>query len=392
MTRSRALTAAVVVAAVAAVATGMAGWAFVHRSVPAPSVATGARVALVTVREGFIERTIALAGRVGPAAGTQSKLAFSLPGTIARVDVRLGQRVDAGTPLARLDATTYALAARQAGADAQAAAAGAAVAAVDRISVKLQVDRAELARQQRLYAAGVAALRDVQAAAATVAADRAESQSARSQRVAAQAQSQSAGIRSSATQYDLSRTVLRAPAAGIVSGIFVQPGDTVDPTIPAVALTPAMAHAATLDVPVNDIARIVAGDRVHASASGRRFDARVVGIAPAVNSATGLALVEVGGIPEDLPAGTPLDATVVVGAVRGLVVPRSAIVEDPQNGHTLVFVRTRAPDGSVRFESRVVTIDAQNDADVRVTAGLRAGERIAGQGAIDLLAPNEGAP
>lgn len=387
MTRSR-RTAAFSVVALAVVA-GIVWWLLAQRAT-APTASTGPRIPLATVSEGFVERTVALSGRVGPAAGTQTKLAFSLPGTVRSVNVRLGERVDAGTPLAQIDATGYALAAQQAGADAQAAAAAAAIAAIDRVSVKLRVDQAELSRQQRLYSGGVVALRDVQAAQAVVAADQAETQGAREQIRAAQAQSRSAGAHAASANYDLSRTVLRAPATAVVTGVFVQPGDSVDATTPAVALTSETGHAATLDAPVNDVAKITPGDVVRARANGRSFEAHVAGVAPAVNPATGLAVIDVNGVPADLPAGTPVDAVVVVGGVRGLVVPRSAVVEDPENGNTLVFVQTRAADGTTRFVSRTVTIDAQNDTNVRVTAGLRAGERVASQGGIDLLAPSGG--
>ncbi len=384
MTGSRRMALLVILAL--AVVTGVAWWLFARPQAPQPA-ASGSQVPLATVREGFVERTIALSGRVGPAAGTQTKLAFPIPGTVRSVDVHLGGRVDSGSPLARIDSTGYSLVAQQAGADAQAAAAGAALASVDRVTMKLRVDQAELKRQQRLYDAGVVALRDVQAAQAAVAADRADSQGARAQLMGARAQSRSASAHATAAMYDLSRTVLRAPAAGVVTGVFVQPGDAVDPTIAAIALTSELADVATLDAPVNDVAQIAAGDLVRAQANGRRFEARVAGVAPAVNPATGLAVIDVRGVPGDLPAGTPVDAVVVVGRVRGLVVPHSAVVEDPQNGNKLVLVQTNAPDGTKRFVSRVVTIDAQSDALVRVVAGLRNGERVAAQGGIDLLAP-----
>jgi RND family efflux transporter MFP subunit len=388
MTRSRPLT--LIAVAIALVVGVVATWTFTHREAAAPTTAVEPAIPLATAHDGLVERTVALAGRVGPAAGTQAKLAFSVPGTVRSVNVRLGENVDAGAPLAQLDTTSFSLAAQQAGADAQAAAALAAVAAVDRTSVKLRVDRAELQRQRRLYDAGIVAMRDVQAAQAAVAADTAETQSAHNQFAAAQAQSRSANAHAASAGYDLSRTTLRAPATGIVTGIFVQPGDTVDATISAIALTSALAHVATLDVPVGDVPRIAPGDLVRAQANGRRFDARVAGVAPAVNPATGLAIVDVRGVPQDVPAGTPVDAIVVVGHVRGLVIPRTAVVEDPQNGNTLVFVQARAKDGSTRFESRAVTIDVQSDTRVRVIAGLHAGERVAAQGAIDLLAPSGG--
>lgn len=383
--RTRAVLVIVAVTIVAAVVY----FVIARRNEPPNASATPA-VALATVREGVVERRIAVSGRIGPAAGTQTKLAFAVPGTVRSVNVRLGEHVGSGAALAQIDPTSYSLAAQQAGADAQAAAANAAVAAVDRTSVKLRVDQAELQRQQRLYAAGVVALRDVQAAQSTVAADRAESQSAREQLTAAQATSRSAGAHAASTEYDLARTVLRAPNDGVITGIFVQPGEAVDAATAAVAFTPQAAGSATLDVPITDVAQIRPGDLVRARGGGRSFEGSVAGIATAVNPATGLAAVAIAGVPPDFAAGTPIDATIIVGRVRGLVLPRSAVVVDPQNGNTLVFVQTRESNGTVRFTSRVVTIDMQGDAAVRITSGVRAGERVAAQGGVDLLAPSGG--
>jgi len=365
-------------------------WFVASRRVRPPAAESVPHVPVADVAYGEVERTITVSGRVGPDAGTQTKLAFSVPGTIRRVSVHLGEHVAAGAALAEIDPTSYSLAAQQAGAESQAAAASAAVAAVDRTSVKLRVDATELNRQERLYRAGVVARRDVEAAQATLAADRAESQGARDQLAAAAATSRSAGAHAAAAAYDLARTALHAPADGVVTGVFVQPGETVDATTAAIALTPASLGVATLDVPVTYVAQITPGDPVRVSSNGLRFNAHVAGVAPAVNPATGLAVVSVSGIPDTVAAGTPVDASIVVGHARGLVVPRSAIVVDPQNGNTLVFVQSRDRNGALRFASRVVTIDAQNDATVRVSAGLHAGERIAARGGIDLLTPAAG--
>ncbi|MBV8196926.1 MAG: biotin/lipoyl-binding protein, partial [Candidatus Eremiobacteraeota bacterium] len=92
----------------------------------------GPQVPLALVHEGTVEATIALVGRVGSPAGTQTKLGFPLSGSVQRVDVSLGERVEAGAALAHLDATPYALAAQQAQAEASAARAASAAASVDR--------------------------------------------------------------------------------------------------------------------------------------------------------------------------------------------------------------------------------------------------------------------
>ncbi len=385
----RSTAAAIAVAALAVIA--LAVWLL--RRPPAPgAVQTAPPVPTAIVREGRVDRTIALTGRIGVVAGTQVKLAFALPGTVRAVTVRLGERVAAGTALAALDATGYALNAQQADADAQAAAAAAAAANVDRTSVKLRVDRAELERQQRLYAAGIVALRDVQAAQAALATDDADAQSARDQLAAARAQARSASAHAGSANYDLDRTVLRAPHDGIVSGIYVQAGDAVDASTPVVALAPAQQHLATLDVPVQSAGALAPGDLVRADAAGTAFEGRVQGIAPAVDPATGLAVLDVTGVPDGIAAGTPVDASVVVGSTRGLVVPRAAIVEDPQTGKTMLFVERREAGGAAHFDARTVEVapGSTQSADVVVLSGVHAGERVASQGAIDLLAPAGG--
>ncbi len=365
-------------------------WLVIARRAQTPSQSIAQpQITVTAVRQSSVDETIELAGRVGPPAGTQAKLAFSVPGVVESVSVRLGQRVDAGAPLARLDATSYSLAAQQAQADAQAAISGAAGASTDRFTVKLRVDEAELARQRRLYAAGVVALRDVQAAEGALAADRADARSARALAAQAAAQSQAANARAAGASYDLGRTVLRAPSPGTVVGIFLQPGATVDATVAVVALAADRQNVATLDVPVSDLPRVRTGDPVVVRSGSARWEGRVAGIAPAVDPATGLALLSASGVPAGTPPGTPVSATVTVGSATGLVVPRSAVVEDPQTGATLVFVRKRDGHG-VRFEARKVRLGAQDARLSLVVSGLHAGETIAAQGAIDLLAQPDG--
>jgi RND family efflux transporter MFP subunit len=362
-------------------------FAFGRRQIPSPSnAALTPQVSLAGVREGVVEETISLTGRVGAAAGTQAKLAFAVSGAVESVDVSLGEHVDAGAPLARLDPTSYSLAAQQAQSEAQAAAQGAALAAIDRSSMKVRRDEVELERQQRLYRAGIVALRDVEAAQTTLWADRGE---ARSQRIAlsqAQAQSAAAGVHAAGSRYDVERTTLRAPAAGTVVGIFVAPGEMVDSTTAAVALSANAQTSATLDIPGSQLSRVTPGDLVHVRSGNARWESRIAGIAPAVDPATGLALLTISGVPAGTAAGTPIDATVVARTIRGLVVPRDAIVEDPQTGAELVFVRTVDAGGVAHFTARKVTIDARDARWAHVVSGLRNGERIAAQGAIDLLA------
>ncbi len=382
MTRSR----VIIVAAVLLVVAGVVWW-LVSRNVAAPETDARPNVPVATAHEATLERTLHLTGRVGPVAGTQSKLAFSVPGTLRSIDVHLGEHVAAGESLAELDATSYAYAAEAARADAAAAAGNAALSSVDRTSVKLRVDTAELRRQRRLYAAGIVAARDVAAAEAVVAADRADTATAHDARAAANAQSVSAAARAGGSAYDLSRTTLRATSDGVVSAIYVQSGENVDASTPVVALAPSDTHAASLDAAVGDIAAIAPGDLVRAKAGDVAWEGRVSGVAGAVDQATGLAVVSVSGVPGDLAAGSPVRADVVSGHTQGLAIPLSAVVEDPQTGRKLVFVQAKDAAGNQTFTSREVRLGLQSGDLVLVLSGLKAGERVAAQGAIELLAP-----
>ncbi|HEY2474608.1 MAG TPA: efflux RND transporter periplasmic adaptor subunit [Candidatus Cybelea sp.] len=354
-----------------------------RREAPGSASSLGPQVSLATVRQGVVAETISLNGRVGSPAGTQTRLAFPIAGSVQSVDVSLGQRVDSGTPLARIDATPYSLAAAQAQSEANAAERAAALAAVDRTSVTVHRDEVELQRQQRLFEAGIVAKRDVEAARATLWADRAQAQSARISLAQAQDQSRAASLHAAGTRYDVGRTTLRAPSAGTVVGIFVTPGESVDPTTPAVAISAEGQTIATLEVPAPDLGQISSGDLVRARSGSVTWEGRIAAVAPAVDPTTGFAVASVTGVPTSLPAGTPIDAAVVVRSLRGLVVPRDAVIEDPQSGAELVFVRN-----GNRFEARHVVIEGRDDRTALVSAGLRAGETIASSGAIDLLSPS----
>lgn len=349
-------------------------------------------VALATASFGTYVEQVAAVGRVGAAAGSETKLSFAEPGVLRSVDVRIGERVSQGEALAQLDTSGLSLAASQANADAQAAQANAQQSAVDRTTTKIAVDTAQLRREQSLYAAGVAALKDVQAARAQLAQDHADAASARAQVSGASAQAQSAQDRAAIAQRDLANGTLRAPDDGVVTGIYKHPGEAVDTTTAVIAIGPSQTHDVTLDVTASDAARIHAGDPVSFSipGTGLRGKGTVAGVSTALDPATQVATVIVRGVPSGAPAGSAVQATIDVARDRGIVVPQSAVVQDPQSGQTLVFVRTTDKDGNAKFAQRSVTVQHQNGSKALIASGLRAGERIAAQGGFALLAPAGG--
>nr|MDQ6929970.1 efflux RND transporter periplasmic adaptor subunit [Candidatus Eremiobacteraeota bacterium] len=406
------------------------------------------------------EEKINVSGRVGAPAGAQTKPAFALTGVLAAIDVRVGEHVSAGQPLAHLDAGGLAIATRQAQADAAAAAAsygggavpsaqlrtaqaklvlarqrlanlqsGGAGAQSDRIAaesalrqgqIKVESDRRALAREQQLFSAGVAARKDVDAAQAQLSADLADRQAQQSKVAAArtgvggalaqaqadyaQAQSDvraaqaqsvvlgqqavSAGARASSAQRDYRNGTLVAPVDGVVTAIYKHAGESIDPTTAVVAIGAASQNVVTLDVPANESRRVSIGDVVQVRIPGRAGAAqgRVTGISPAVDPATQSSTVVVNATPDGALSGDAVAASIVVSHDRGLVIPQSAIVQDPQSGDTVVFVASKDKDGNAKFTLHRVSV-LKSDGTSAQVSGISAGQRVAAQGAFQLLAP-----
>lgn len=456
MRRRNALAAAAVVLVAI-----VAGWFIAHRgsSRAADAKAAAPSVGVATVRAGEFTARVSAQGRVGPPAGSSAKVAFAGSGILRTVDVKVGQSVAAGAPLAELDRSTLAANVAQAQSDAAAAAGqygggtlpaaavrsaqarlalaaaklrtlerGGAAAQSDEISaqetlrqaqLKVAADQSTLARAHTLLAGGVIAQKDLLAAQTQLANDLADERASEAKAAAAQAgyaaslrqaqadyaqaqtdlrnaqaqtdvlgaQAGSAQAKLDATRIAYEQGVLRAPTDGIVIAILKHPGEAVDPTTPVVEVGPGDANAITLTVPGATAAQIRTGDPVDITLqSGAHSGGRVSAVVPAVDPVTQSATVTVGGAPADAVPGDAVAASIVVQHIDGLLVPSSAIVEDPQTGKTLVFVQKA--DGT--FDSREVVVRASDSATAVVASGLRAGERVATQGSFQLLAPSGG--
>jgi hypothetical protein len=73
-------------------------------------------------------------------------------------------------------------------------------------------------------------------------------------------------------------------------------------------------------------------------------------------------------------------------------VPAAAIIEDPQTGAQLVFVRHVDRSGVAHFSARTVAVGVRNARVARVVSGLRPGEQVAAEGAVDLLTSFSSSP
>lgn len=425
-----------------------------HRPGAGPTAAPQPAVKLATVQRGkFLVRVIAH-GHVGPPPGSSAALAFPEAGKISSILARVGESVTAGQPLAQLDTTGFELAVAQAQGDRQAAAGSydgsgasaavrsaqaklevartnlqrlqsgnapaqsdlaAAIAAARQADLKVQADTQALQREKTLFAAGIAAAKDVQAAEIQLATDRADAQSAHVHEAAARAgtggsltqaradyataqadllaaegQAQRANALLADAERNLTNATLRAPVNGVIVAIQKHPGESVDPTTPVIQLGAAEQHSATLSVPAAQALEIRTGDPVELTIGHSALPAHGVVIAtvPAVDPATQQATVEVSGVPTTAVAGDAIDATIVVASHQGLLIPTSALVQDPQSGDTLVFV-AKQDSGQLKFEPRKVEIAAGDQTTTQIRSGLNNGEQVAAEGAYELLAPSQ---
>jgi multidrug efflux pump subunit AcrA (membrane-fusion protein) len=285
--------------------------------------------------------------------------------------------------------------------------------------LKVQSDESTVARQRTLFSAGVVAAKDVQAAENQLAVDQADLRAAQAKVAAAGsifaaslrqatadyasaqndlatataqatvlgAQSGSARARLDAARIAYENGILRSPSGGIVIAILKHAGEAVDPTAPVVEIGPGAADAITLSVPADTAERIRVGDPATLDTNAMHGAAgRVTAVVPAIDPTTQSATVTVVGNLAGAVPGDAVTATIVVDHRRGLLVPSTAIVQDPQTGATVVFARK--PDGS--FESRSVTVAGSDDTTALVSGGVRAGDRVASQGSYQLLAPSGG--
>jgi multidrug resistance efflux pump len=299
--------------------------------------------------------------------------------------------------------------------------ASAAATAVRQSQEKIATDQRALDRTQQLYRGGVTAAKDVEAARTTLRLDQADLAANESKQRAtragvgeaavqaeadvrqaqndldvalelgpvAQAQAASSAAKAAQARRLLANGILRAPTDGVVLQILKHAGEAADPAAPAVVIGPATDRAVTLAVSSADSADVHPGESValRIAVRGLRATGIVRAVVPAVDPATQSATVVVQGVPAGAVAGDAVDATIAVGVRRGVVVPTSAVVQDPQSGNTLVFVRAKHRDGVEKFASRTVVVAAGDDRTTLLASGLHAGDVVAAQGAFDLLAP-----
>ncbi len=303
---------------------------------PAEAVVT-AETSVLSV-ESFSE-TITGTGMVVARSEGLAALGVPVAARILRIRVVAGQRVRAGEVLIDLDRT---------GIDAEASSAGAALAAAE----------AAATRARRLVDAGVLPRRDAEEAVAAAARARADAATAR---------------------HTADLATLRAPIAGVVTRVGAVVGAMADPAMPLIEIADPSRIDVVLTATAVDAARLGASlDVVLLAGSDTVGDGRVADVGSAVDSISRGVLVRIRVISTTRPLRI---GETITGAVRlapiidAVVVPTVALV--PAGEGFQVFV----VDADGTAHARPVTVGGTTADRVRVTSGLRAGERIVTKGA-----------
>lgn len=294
------------------------------------------------VAQPFTE-TVGAIGSVVARAGHSAALGAPGAARISRVLVTAGQHVSAGEVLVELDQTAFRAAAQSAEAQ-RAASQGA-------------YDRAK-----RLADEGIVPRKEVEQAAAELA--KAEADAATARRAA-------------------QLSVLRAPIAGVVTGVNAVLGATADPAQPLVQIADPTATDALLATTPTDAARIRAGASVALvagqSAGGESLgQGTVIDVGGSLDSATRSVPVRVRIVAEQrvLRIGETVFGEVATTARQNaIVVPTDALV--PEGDGFKVFV----VDARNVAHARPVTVGGRTSRLAEITDGLRVGERVVTYGA-----------
>lgn len=320
-----------------------------------------------------VARTLVLTGRVRPAA--RSLVGATVAGAVREVLVREGDRVRAGQPLVRLDATQTAAAVAEARA----------ALAETRVGARAELERAErerdqaerdLARARQLHQADAISARELERATQTAADARAAWDAASARAAAGDSLANVARAQAAleAAQARLALTRLTAPAAATVVARRVEPGDVVTPGQVLLELTldgrteiVAFASEETLGHLRQGMPAVVSADAY----ADQSFPALVSWIAPAVDPAQGTIEVRLA-LPEPpaylLPEMTVSVNIDVARRAGALVVPRDAVeLVGRDSGWVLLQVDGRA----VRRE---VWLGIMADDGVEILDGLVEGD------------------
>jgi membrane fusion protein, heavy metal efflux system len=368
------------------------------------------RMKLAVVEEKTVARRIMATGRVIPAANQRAAVAPAVSGLIERGPLpRLGQRVTAGQTIAVLrQIVTAADQSQIRAAQAQAQAQDAQVALdatrleaerrmadgeIEAARVRLEQARREADRATKLHEQQVLPKQEAERAEAVSKTAQANYDAAMQRRKAldnagAPAPLKAAGVSADAT------SVIRAPITGVVTKVNKNLGERVaagEAILEVTNLDAVWVEAPIFERDLGLIAGNIRAVFTTAAYPEREFRGALVDLGDVVDESKRAAMV-VFSVPNPghaLRIGMQADVRLeAADSITAMMVPREAVVED--EGKKIVYVLLSGEE----FQRREVKLGDEYGEKIAVLEGLKAGERVVTQGALQLklheLNPGEG--
>jgi cobalt-zinc-cadmium efflux system membrane fusion protein len=332
----------------------------------------GLKVAPAAVSE--LKEYLQVTGTVQPIDSKVAQVRPLARGRVQEVFVRVGERVSAGTPLARLENID----------------AGELFAQLDSVQAELQRLRVQqatqmkqLERNRQLIGIGAIPQKDLEASQGEADAIQESIRSQQGVIEGVRAKLRRMGVDPAASR-GMVVSSIRAPFAGVVTKVQTAPGELVDEGKDLFSVVDLSEVWVQAEVYEKDLGRIRLGQPAFITVdtyAGERFSGRVAYISDLLDSQTRTARVRC----EVSNPGTRLKvdmfATVQLPTTfsrKALAVPISAVQQ--VEGKTVVFVQK----DQTKFETRPVEVGKTVDDVVEITSGLQQGEKIVTQGGFHL--------
>ncbi len=299
--------------------------------------------------------------------GSIINLSFRSGGVVTLFDMRIGQEVQRGQLLARLDNVTARLAYEQA------------VSALNSAASQMSTAQSTLNRVRTLYERGTASL--------------SEYESAKNSFNNAEASHESAERSVEIQRDQINYGFIYAPADGTIAAVNAELNENVSAGQTVAVLNVGGEMEIALGLPESVITRIDEGMSARISfpaLAGREFEGRVTEVSPSVdaNTATYPVRVSVQGPSTDIRTGMAANVAFALGASptdmgAPLVVPANAVSEDGDG--RFVFVLDPIEGGTTSVRKQRVTLGDLTQEGFEIRDGLSEGQLIATAGLSTLL-------
>ena len=288
-------------------------------------------VRTATVQSGSIAATTDFSGSL--LAMHRATVGALTPGRIDLVVVHAGDRVAAGTVLARIDSAQYSamLAGARAGASAAGAGSEAALAGLQQAQSRYDLAAKTAQRMGNLYTAGAISKEQRDQVQAQLEIARAGLAQARAQVQAASGGEAAARAGVAAASVPVNDATIAAPFSGVVTQTFVRQGEVVGAGSPVARIESDGKLELKVAIPLENLAALQVGQQlaVHVDAlGGSTLQGTIRSLVPSDNPALRSAILRI-----DLPArpgllpGMFARAIVPARSARGARIPLSALVE-----------------------------------------------------------------